>query len=263
MNRPPYDPPSPHLHSVPTDFQLVPPYTHRRNAAEHAICTFKNNICAGLDYCDPNLQSQEWYCLIPQAVITLNLLRSSCTNPSLSYHTAINGNFDFNATLPAPPGTKVLVYESSSIRPSFSTQAVYGWYIGTSLHHYRCYHCYIPSTASTRHADTVEFFPNHFDFPRTTNSTYLCQAAEDIISILSNKKSIYSHPSLSFGPPILNAYLQVAHILHRDVQTPPTPPPHLTPNIDKLPSSLPRVHTLSIPRVDPLPLPRVPTSTPH
>ena len=47
------------------------------------------------------------------------------------------------------------------------------------------YCCYIPSTSSTRNADTVEFFPKHFDFPRTTNSTYLRQAAKEIISILS------------------------------------------------------------------------------
>ena len=76
-------------------------------------------------------------------------------------------------------------------------------------------------------------------------------------------KSISSHPSLSFVPPIFNAYLQVEHILRRAAQTPPTPPPHLTPNIDKLPASLPRVRTLSLPRVKPLPLPRFPASPPH
>ena len=125
------------------------------------------------------------------------------------------------------------------------------------------YHCYIPSTTSTRHADTFKFFPKHFDFHRITNSAYLFQSAEDIISILSNKKSISSHPSLSFGPPIINAYLQVDLILQCAVQTPPTPPPHLTPKIDKLPSSFPRVHIPLLQRVNPFPLLRVPTSNPH
>ena len=113
------------------------------------------------------------------------------------------------------------------------------------------------------HADTVEFFLKHFELPRITNSTYLRQPAEDIISILSNKKSIYSRPSLSFGTPILSNYLHIARILRRDVQTSPTPRPRLPPNIYKLPSSLPRVLTPSLPRVNPPPLPRVPTSTPH
>ena len=178
---------------------------------------------AGLASCYPNYKSQEWYHLIPQAVITLNLLRSSRTNPSLSAHASINRNFDFNATPLAPTGTKILVHESSSTRPSFSTHSVYGWYIGLSLHHYRCYHCYIPSTESTRNAEMVEFFPKHFDSPRITNSAYLLEEAEDIISILSSKKAIFYHPSLSFGPHILTAYFHVASILQRAVQTTPIP----------------------------------------
>ena len=122
------------------DFQLVPLYTHRRNAAERAIRTFKNHLCAGLATCDPNFPSQEWDRLIPQSVLTLNLIRSSRTNPSLSSHAAINSNFYFNTTPLAPPGTKVLVHEASSNQPSFSTHAINGWYIVPYLNHYRCYH---------------------------------------------------------------------------------------------------------------------------
>ena len=177
-----------------------PPYTHRHNAAERVICTFKNHLCDGLAYCDPNFPSQEWDCFIPQSVITLNLLWPSCTNPSLFTHAAITRNFDFNATPIAPPRTKVLVYESSSTRPSFSTHAVNWWYIRPSLHYYCCYHWYIQSTASTRHADKVELLPNQFDFSRITNSTYLRQTAEEIISILSKKSHLFA-PLTIFGPP--------------------------------------------------------------
>ena len=125
------------------------------------------------------------------------------------------------------------------------------------------YHCYIPSTSSTRHTDTIEFLPKYLYLPMVTNSTYLIQAAEDIISILTNQKTISLHPSISSGSPILNTYLEVAHILQCAFQAPPTPPQHLPPNIDKLASYLPRVRTPSLPRVNPPPLPRVPTSTPH
>ena len=100
----------------------------------------------------------------------------------------------------------------------------------------------------------------YFSFPKVTNSTYLRQAAEGIISILSKKHNPSSHPSLSFGSPILNAYLQVAQILQRSVQTPPPPPLHTPPIHGKLPSSVPRVSTPSLPRVDPPPLPRVPST---
>ena len=214
---------------------LVPPYTYRCNSAECVIHTFKNHLCATLAYCDPNLPSQELNRLIPQAVLALNLLRYSHTNPSLSAHAAINGNFDFNATPLVPPGTKFLVHKAASNRPSFSTHAFNSWYIGPSPNHYRCYHCYIPTTVSTRHTNTVEFFPNYFNFPKVTNSTYLCQSAEGIISILYKKHNPSSHPSLSFGSPILNAYLQVSQILQRAAQTPP-PTPMYTPLIHgKLP----------------------------
>ena len=62
-------------------------------------------------------------------------------------------------------------------------------------------------------AEMVEFFPKQFYFPRVTNSTYLHQAAEETISILNNQKNISLQSSLSFGPPILNTYVEVAHIL--------------------------------------------------
>ena len=196
-------------------------------------------------------------------MITLNLLRSSRTNPILSAHAGINGKFNFNTTTLAPPGTKLLFHEAASNRPSCYTHDVNVWYNAPSLNHYCCYHCYIPTTVSTRHADTVEFFPKHFNFPKVTNSTYLRQTAEDIIIILSNKHAICSHPSRSFGSPILNSYFQVAQILRRAVQTPPTPLPHRLSDLGKLPSSLPRVCTPSLPRENPLPLPSVPASLPH
>ena len=115
------------FHKYNIDFQLVPLYTHRRNAAKRAIRTFKNHLCARLDSCDPNFPSQEWDRLILQAVIPLNLLRSSRTNPRLSAHAAINRNFDFNAITLAPPDTKVLVHGAASNQTSFSTHAVDGW----------------------------------------------------------------------------------------------------------------------------------------
>ena len=122
------------------NFQLVPLYTHRRNAAERAIRTIKNHLCAGLASCNPNFTSQEWDRLIPQEVINLNLLHYSRTKPIISAHATINGNFDFNATPLAPPVTKVTVHKAAPNRPSFSTYAVNGWYIGPSLNHKRCYH---------------------------------------------------------------------------------------------------------------------------
>jgi hypothetical protein len=251
-------------------FQLVPPHSHRRNAAERAIRTFKNHLCAGIATCDENFPSQEWDRLLPQATITLNLLRSSRIHPSISAHAAIHGIFDFNTTPLAPPGTRIVVHENSNNRTSFGTHATDGWYIGPALDHYRCYHCYIPSTASTRNADTVDFFPKQVPFPKTNTDDYLRQAAEDIVSILSTKRT--SNPSLTYGSPITNAYTHIAQILRRATTPPSAPaPPTLPAPLPRVPAPLPRVPEARpqaapaapapLPRVQ-APIPRVPEAQP-
>jgi hypothetical protein len=59
------------------DFQLVPPGVHRRNAAERAIRTFKNHFIAGLCSVDKDFPLHLWDRLLPQAILSLNLLRGS------------------------------------------------------------------------------------------------------------------------------------------------------------------------------------------
>jgi hypothetical protein len=92
------------------DFQRVPPHSHRRNSAERAIQTWKNHFCAGLATCDPKFPLTKWDLLMPQADLTLNLLRSSRRQPRLSAHACLNGLFDFNRSPLAPPGTRVVVH---------------------------------------------------------------------------------------------------------------------------------------------------------
>ena len=41
-------------------FELVPPHLHHRNAAERAICSFKNHLLAGLATYDPDFPIREW-----------------------------------------------------------------------------------------------------------------------------------------------------------------------------------------------------------
>jgi hypothetical protein len=65
-------------------YQLVPPHCHRRNAAERAIRTFKEHFVAGLFSVDPSFPMHLWDRLLPQAEITLNLLRTSRLHPQLS-----------------------------------------------------------------------------------------------------------------------------------------------------------------------------------
>jgi hypothetical protein len=78
------------IHSKDIQFQLVFPHFYRQNAAERAIQTFKNHFVAMLCSTDTQFPIHLWDRLIPQAVIALNLLRQSRTNPKLSAYTQLN-----------------------------------------------------------------------------------------------------------------------------------------------------------------------------
>ena len=95
------------------DFQLVPPHRHRTNHAKKAIRTFKKHLIASIYSYNPSFPMHLWDRNIPQATMTLNLLRPLHINPRLSAKAQLNGPFNFNATPLAPPGTKFLVYETS------------------------------------------------------------------------------------------------------------------------------------------------------
>jgi hypothetical protein len=128
-------------------YQLVPPHIHRRNAAERAIQTFKDHFIAGLSAVDDNFPMRLWDRLLPQAELTLNLLRNSRTDPTKTAYEAVFGKkFDYNATPLAPPGCKVLVHEKPSQRALWAPQGVPGWLLGPAIEHYRCYRCYVSKT---------------------------------------------------------------------------------------------------------------------
>ena len=134
---------------------------------------------------NPKFPTSEWDCLIPQAVITLNLLRNSRVNPNLSYHEYINNNFDFNATPLATPGTRVLIDSRSTTRKTWAAHREDGCYIGTSLKNYCCIKFYVPSTNTIQNVDTVKKF-TQIPFPAVTLDYYLNQSATDIIAILQS-----------------------------------------------------------------------------
>jgi hypothetical protein len=133
--------------------------------------TFKNHFIAGLCSVDPNFPLKLWDKLLPQATITLNLLKKSCINPRMSAYAQLNGYFHFNRSPMAPPDThviKVIAHEKPDQRVSWDPRGVDGYYLGTSLDHYRCYQVHITKTKGTQIVDTVEFFPSKTAMPQTS-----------------------------------------------------------------------------------------------
>ena len=66
------------------DYQLVPPHVHQCNAAGCAIRMFKNHFIAGLCSVNRDFPIHLWDHLLPQALLTLNLLHGLRINPKLS-----------------------------------------------------------------------------------------------------------------------------------------------------------------------------------
>ena len=76
--------------------QLVPPNNHRRNLAERAIQTFKSHFIAIIAGVDDTFPVRLWDKLLPQSIVTLNLLRQSNAVPSVSAYQYVRGTFDYN-----------------------------------------------------------------------------------------------------------------------------------------------------------------------
>jgi hypothetical protein len=236
------------------DFQLVPPHMHRRLAAERAIQTFKNHLVAILCGTHPDFPLRLWDRLLPQAQLTLNLLRQSRINPRLSAQAFLNGPFDFNRTPLAPLGTKTLVHEKPKQRGTWASHGVEGWYINHAPEHYRCYEIYITATGGTRFADTVEFFPTHCPMPATSSADVAISAAQDLIQALQHPQP--AAPFAPVGDTQLAALRTLAEIFATASQA-PTQTPLNTPITTDSPS--PRVQSPAPPDANSL---RVPSPAP-
>ena len=64
---------------------------------------------------------------MPQANLTLNLLRSSRCYPQLSAHACLNQSFDFLSTSLAPPGTRIIAHITPSQRANMAPYDTDGW----------------------------------------------------------------------------------------------------------------------------------------
>ncbi len=91
-------------------FQLVPLDMHCRNQAERTIRTFKGHFLAILVGVDATFSPYLSDLLLPQAKLTLNLLRQSTLNPRISAWEFFQGPFDFIKTPLGPVGCRVLIH---------------------------------------------------------------------------------------------------------------------------------------------------------
>ena len=136
-------------------YQLATPHMHRANVAERAIQTAKNHFKSILAGVDDSFPLNEWDILLPQAEMTLNMLRPSNVSPNVSAYMYANGTHDYNAHPLAPLGCAVQIYQRPENRGTWSVNSIDGWYVGTSMEHYRNYTILCKTTRALRRSDTV------------------------------------------------------------------------------------------------------------
>jgi hypothetical protein len=176
------------------DYQLVLPHCHRRNAAERTIRTFKEHFVAGLSSVDPSFPMHLWDRLLPQAEITLNLLRAYRLHPQLSAAAHYHGLVDYNKTAFAPPGCKIIAHKKPGKRRAWAPHGQHGYSLGPAMHHYQCQNVYILTTASKRIVDTLELFPHNYQMPQLSSTDRLLMAAKDMTDAFQNP-----HPEVPFA----------------------------------------------------------------
>jgi hypothetical protein len=96
--------------------------------------------------------------------------------PKNSAFSQIHGPFDYNQTLIAPLGYKVLVHVKPHLRGAWDRKAEDGFYIGPAKTHYRCVQVYITETDSTQITDTITWIPENTGIPTLASNDEVIMA---------------------------------------------------------------------------------------
>jgi hypothetical protein len=145
---------------------------------------------------------------------------------------------DYNKTVFAPPGCKIIAHENPAKRRTWAPHGQHGYSLGPAMHHYRCQNVYITTTASERIVDTLEYFPHNYPMPQLSSTDRLLRAVQDMTDAFQNP-----HPDVPFasvGDDTVAALADLAAILKLKLQTNPFHAPHASPTkVSQLPSNNP------------------------
>ncbi len=139
-------------------YQLVPPAQKRTNTAERAIQTFQRHFLSLLAITHPSFPINHWPVLLPQAELTINLMRAYSDLHSISAYNGIYRQpYDFLSHPIAPCGTLIILHNTR--REAWDNFDLIGFYLGPSLAHYRSYHCLVFDTDSYRVSNNIILCP--------------------------------------------------------------------------------------------------------
>ena len=98
-----------------------------------------------------------------------------------TYHSLHGHQYDWNAYLMAPPGTRSVLYLDPDSRSSWDPRGIDTWYCGPSFDHYRCCKFYIPKTNVYRTSGSFDLFPQHCILPQFTPTQHVERVGEELV----------------------------------------------------------------------------------
>jgi hypothetical protein len=117
---------------------------------------------------DSSFPINQWDELLPQTVLTLNLLRQSNVAPNISAWAYHNSSFDYNRMPLVLMGCAVQFHIKPRRRKTFGEHSEDGFYLKTSEEHYRTHVIFVKKTRAKRLADTVFFKHKYITQPTIT-----------------------------------------------------------------------------------------------
>ncbi len=148
--------------------ELTPADQHRWNAAERAIQTFKGHFISVLAGVVDGFPINQWDELLPQTILTLNLLRQLNVASNISAYAYHHGSFDYNCMPITPMGCAVQFHIKPSRQKTFGEHSEDGFYLKMSAEHYRTHIVFCKKTRAKQLADMVFFKHKHITQPTVT-----------------------------------------------------------------------------------------------
>ena len=130
----------------------------------------------------PTFPITYWCRLIPQIYFSVNIVKKCRQNPLLSAWAAMEGEFHFNATPIAPPGSEMLMHENPNRRKTFVFNAKKSWYIAPCFKHYQTFKGIMSSTGAEILSGTVRFKHHAITIPHLTPADRIMESARQLDS---------------------------------------------------------------------------------
>ena len=117
--------------------------------------------------------------------------------PNVSAYAHLFGPFDYNRSPLKPLGCHVQIHNKPSKRMSWDMHSNDGFYLESSLDHYRADKCFDKVTKAVRISDTVAFQDDRITKPRLTHADLLVKAVSDLSNHLKGMSNARNKANLN------------------------------------------------------------------